>query len=83
MAGHAIAACLLLAWGHLRYQLALRTQTAALPDGAADLSNVAWLEPELHELKDGRHLIVRGTVDRSPIVRRNLAVGGPVVRPGA
>jgi len=37
MAGYAIAACLLLAWGHLRYQLALRTQTAALPDGAADL----------------------------------------------
>jgi len=37
MAGQAIAACLLLAWGHLRYQLALRTQTAALPDGAADL----------------------------------------------
>src|SRR5947199_2424596 len=37
MAAHAIAACLLLAWGHPRYQLAIRTQTAALPDGAADL----------------------------------------------
>jgi hypothetical protein len=37
MTGPALATCLLLAWGHLRYQFALRTQTRSLPDGAGDL----------------------------------------------
>lgn len=33
----AMAACLLLAWSQMRYQLALRTETKTLPDGAGDL----------------------------------------------
>src|SRR5438132_12040013 len=55
MAAHAISACLLLAWGHPRYQLAIRTQTAALPDGAADLRLDPLLAVELpsHSLQLG------------------------------
>jgi len=47
VAGPAIAACLLLAWGHIRHQLALSTQTRALPDGAGDLQLDPLLEIEM------------------------------------